>query len=119
MFLNQGLIFNDLFLIYRSSSEQPPLPQDQNGSSANGANKNPGFKMKIKKGSSKVKKKKNVNKGAAPPPLPPLPDEDPKDKLPKAYMDFSGMLFMYKKRFCFNETSFIPELDLGPLIICP
>jgi hypothetical protein len=46
--------------------------------------------MKIKKGSSKVKKKKNVNKGAAPPPLPPLPDEDPKDKLPKAYMDFSG-----------------------------
>merc|ERR1711971_1015142 len=73
----------------RSSSEQPPLPQDQNGSSTNGANKNPGFKMKIKKGSSKVKKKKNVNKGAAPPPLPPLPDEDPKDKLPKAYMDFS------------------------------
>ena len=48
--------------------------------------------MKIKKGSSKVKKKKNVNKGAAPPPLPPLPDEDPKDKLPKAYMDFSGRL---------------------------
>jgi len=73
----------------RSSSDQPPLPQDQNGSSTNGANKNPGFKMKIKKGSSKVKKKKNVNKGAAPPPLPPLPDEDPKDKLPKAYMDFS------------------------------
>ena len=87
------MIYNDFFFIYRSSSEQPPLPQDQNGSSTNGANKNPGFKMKIKKGSSKVKKKKNVNKGAAPPPLPPLPDEDPKDKLPKAYMDFSGRVF--------------------------
>jgi len=71
-----------------SSSDQPPLPNEQNGSSTNGANKNPGFKMKIKKGSSKVKKKKN---NELKPPLPPLPDdeEDPKDKLPKAYMDFS------------------------------
>merc|ERR1719431_489470 len=71
-----------------SSSDQPPLPNEQNGSSANGATKNPGFKMKIKKGSSKVKKKKN---NEMKPPLPPLPDdeEDPKDKLPKAYMDFS------------------------------
>merc|ERR1711862_119650 len=44
----------------------PPLPNDQNGSSTNGgANKNPGFKMKIKKGSSKVKKKKNVKNAAA------------------------------------------------------
>merc|ERR1711874_126263 len=35
------------------SSDQtgkPLLPNEQNGSSANGANKNPGFKMKIKKG---------------------------------------------------------------------
>ena len=78
-----------MFISLSSSSDKPPLPNDQNGSSANGGNKNPGFKMKIKKGASKVKKKKNND---VKPTLPPLPDdeEDPKDKLPRAYMDFSG-----------------------------
>ena len=77
-------------------SSKPPLPNDQNGSSnstnGSGANKNPGFKMKIKKGSSKVKKKKNqgVLAPSAQPPLPPPPENDTvKNNLPKAYMDFS------------------------------
>ena len=67
--------------------------------------------MKIKKGSSKVKKKKNVNKGAAPPPLPPLPDEDPKDKLPKAYMDFSGRVFDHLFLVYYKCFHWSPQLE--------
>ena len=73
--------------------EQPPLPQDQNGSSTNGANKNPGFKLKI-------------NEGEASTPLPHLPDEDPEDKLPNAYVDFSGRLLSILSIFCFYPNYF-------------